>query len=137
MSAFYTGQLNTRGTYYYLKPILQFKTGKDWTVQLDGYYQSKVTNAQFVAGEQQRMNVAVAKKLSAGTTVKLVVNDVFHSFVNSGVINNLALTSADYHSVIDSRTAVISFSYRFGKVISNLRKHEGNGADSEQKRVKN
>lgn len=137
VSAFYTGQLNTRGTYYYLKPILQFKTGKDWTVQLDGYYQSKVTNAQFVAGEQQRMNVAVAKKLSAGTTVKLVVNDVFHSFVNSGVINNLALTSADYHSVIDSRTAVISFSYRFGKVISNLRKHEGNGADSEQKRVKN
>lgn len=137
VSAFYTGELDTKGTFFYLKPILQFKAGKDWTIQLDGYYQSKVTNAQFVAGEQKRMNVAVAKKISPSATVKLVVNDVFHSYVNSGVINNLALTKADYHNVGDSRTAVFSLSYRFGKAISNLRKHEGNGAESEQKRVKN
>lgn len=137
VSAFYTGQLDTKGTFFYLKPILQFKAGKDWTIQLDGYYQSKVTNAQFVAGEQKRINVAVAKKISPGTTVKLVVNDMFHSYVNSGVINNLALTRADYHNVSDSRTAVLSLSYRFGKAISNLRKHEGSGAESEQKRVKN
>lgn len=136
VSAFYNGQLDTKGTFVYLKPILQFKAGKDWTIQLDGYYQSKVTNVQFVAGQRNRMNVAIAKKLSASTTVKLVVNDVFHSFVNSGVINNLALTRADYHNVIDSRTGVLSLSYRFGKTISNLRKHDGNGAESEQKRVK-
>lgn len=137
VSAFYTGQLDTKGTFVYLKPILQFKAGKDWTIQLDGYYQSKVTNVQFVAGERNRMNVAIAKKLSASTTVKLVINDVFHSFVNSGIINNLTLTRADYHNVIDSRSGVLSLSYRFGKAISNLRKHEGNGAESEQNRVKN
>lgn len=137
VSTFYTGQLDTKGTFFYLKPILEFKTRKDWTIQLDGYYQSKVTNAQFVTGERKRMNAAVSKKLSPVTTVKLVVNDVFHSFVNSGVINNLAQTRADYRNVNDSRTAVISLSYRFGKSISNLRQHEGNGAESEQKRVKN
>ncbi|RAJ32155.1 outer membrane receptor protein involved in Fe transport [Pedobacter cryoconitis] len=137
VSAFYTGQLDTKGTFYYLKPILQFKAGKDWTIQLDGYYQSKITNVQFVTGEQKRVNVAIAKKLSANTTIKLVVNDVFHSYVNSGAINNLALTKADYHNVNDSRTGVVSLSYRFGKAISNLRKHEGSGAESEQKRVKN
>jgi hypothetical protein len=65
------------------------------------------------------------------------VNDIFKTMVNSGVINNLANTHADYHNVSDTRTAVLSLSYRFGKAISDQRKHEANGAESEQNRVKN
>jgi hypothetical protein len=137
VSAFYTGQLDTKGTFIYLKPIIQFKPGNDWTIQIDGYYQSKVTNVQFVAGEQKRMNVAVSKKLSPSTTIKLVINDIFHSYVNSGVINNLALTQADYRNVSDTRTGILSLSYRFGKAISDKRKHDANGAESEKNRVKN
>lgn len=137
VSDFYTGPLNTKGTFYYLKPILSFKLGKDWSVQADGYYQSRITNVQFIAGVQKRMNLSVVKKLSASTTAKLVVNDVLHSYVNSGIINNLALTRAYYRSVADTRTAVLSFSYRFGKVSSDQRTHQTSGAESEQNRVKN
>lgn len=137
ISDFYSGTLNTQGTYYFIRPILQFKLPKDWTVQLDGNYQSMVTSAQFLAGKRGRVNTAISKKLSASTTLKLVVNDVFRTYVNSGVINNLANTRADYHNIGDSRTGVLSLSYRFGKAVSGLRKHDANGAESEQNRVKN
>jgi hypothetical protein len=136
VSMFYTGPLNTQGTFVYFKPLLQFKLEHNWAFQIDGYYQSKVTNVQFVAGDQKRVNAAISKKLSPSTTLKLVVNDIFHSYVNSGVINNLAQTTADYRNVTDTRTAVISLSYRFGKAIKDLRKHDENGAESEQSRVK-
>ncbi len=137
VSAFYTGPLDTKGTFFYIKPILQFKLGHDWTAQLDGFYRSKVTNVQFIAGTQKRLNAAISKRLSSHSMLKLVINDVFHSYVNSGIINNLALTKADYSSVSDTRTGVISFGYRFGKAASTQRKHEANGAESEQSRVKN
>jgi outer membrane receptor protein involved in Fe transport len=136
VSNFYTGPLNVHGTLFILNPMLQFKPGASWTMQLDGRYQSPHQTTQLRIGDRKTMNAAVSKRLSASTTVKLVVNDVFHSWVNTGTINNLALTRADFHNVIDSRTAVISLSYRFGKTIANQRKHEANGAESEQNRVK-
>ena len=137
VSAFYTGPLNTQGTYFFTRGVLQFKTGKDWVLQTDGNYQTKVTNAQFVAGPKYRLNGAVSKKLSPATTIRLVANDVFYTFVNSGDINNLANTKANYRNLNDTRTVVLSLSYRFGKAIQGQRKHDANGADSEQSRVKN
>jgi outer membrane receptor protein involved in Fe transport len=137
VSDFYTGILDTKGTYFSFKPIFQFKFNKGWAWQLDGMYQSKVTSAQFIAGQRGKVNTGLSKKLSGSTSLKLVVNDIFHSMVNSGVINNLANTHADYHNVSDTRTAVVSLSYRFGKAISDQRKHNANGAESEQNRVKN
>lgn len=136
-STFYTGTLNTQGTFYFIRPIFQFKLQKGWTAQLDGGYQSKVTNAQFIASARGRVNMAVTKKLSPSATLSLVGNDLFYNFRNAGEINNLANTKANYLNLSDTRTIVLSFSYRFGKAISNLRKHNANGAESEQNRVKN
>lgn len=137
VSDFYTGILDTKGTYFSVRPIFQFKFNKGWSWQLDGQYQSKVTSAQFIAGRRGKVNTGLSKKLSGSTSLKLVVNDIFHSMLNSGIINNLANTRADYHNVSDTRTAVLSLSYRFGKAISDQRKHDANGAESEQNRVKN
>ncbi|MES2276428.1 MAG: TonB-dependent receptor [Bacteroidota bacterium] len=137
VSSFYTGDLNTAGSYIFARGVLQFKTGKDWVMQASGGGQSRVTNAQFVAGARYRLDLAISKKLSTATTVKLVGNDVLYTFINSGDINNLANTKADYRNLNDSRYVVLSLSYRFGKAISNQRKHDANGADSEQSRVKN
>jgi len=137
VSNFYTGPLNTQGTFAIINPVLQFKMSNEWTAQLDGSYRSKLTSAQFVLNARKRLNAAVSKKLSASTTLKLAANDIFYSFVNSGLINNLADTKADYHNVGDSRNVTISLSYRFGKAISDQRKHGDNAAESEQNRVKN
>ncbi|AYL95680.1 TonB-dependent receptor [Mucilaginibacter celer] len=137
ISAFYTGTLNTQGTYYFIRPVFQFKIPQNWTLQLDGGYQSSVTDAQFVTRGMGKINTAVSKKISASTTLKLVVNDVFRNFISGGDINNLANTQANYRNIRDSRTTVLSLSYRFGKAMADQRKHNSNGAESEQNRVKN
>jgi len=136
-SDFYTGPLNTKGTFFFVRSAAEFKLGHDWTAQIEGSHQSNVTNAQFISFARTRFNTAISKKLSPSTTIKLVVNDVFHQFVNAGQINNLANTLADYRNISDSRFGILSLSYRFGKVIKDQRKHNENASESEQNRVKN
>lgn len=136
-SQFYTGILNTQGTFFFVKPILLFKLPKDWTTQFDGAYQSKVTNAQFVATARGKVNMAVTKKFSPSLSMTLVGNDLFYTFNNGGQINNLANVKANYLNRGDSRTVVLSLNYRFGKTIAGLRKHNADGAESEKNRVKN
>ncbi|MXV14402.1 outer membrane beta-barrel protein [Hufsiella ginkgonis] len=137
VSDFYTGKLDNAGAYFFLRPVFSFKFPKDWTAQLDGGYQSDVTNAQFISKARGRVNLAFAKKLSASTSVRLVGNDLFYTFKNNGIINNLAGTDANWTNANDSRTVVLSLSYRFGKAIANQRNHDANGAEAEQSRVKN
>ena len=135
VSSFYTGTLDTKGTDFFIRPILTIKPGKDWVFQLDGYYQTKTIIEQFIDAPKKAMNAAVSKKLSAKTTIKFVFNDIFYTQNNSWQIRYLAGTQANYYSVNDSRNFVLFFSYRFGKAISGQRKHEANGAQSEQNRV--
>jgi len=137
VSDFYTGPLDTKGVFYYIGPVFQFKFPSDWSAELAGSYQSKVVNAQFIAGAVKQVRAALMKKLSASTSLKLAVNDIFYTRVNSGVINNLALTEARYRNLSDSRFATLSLNYRFGKSIADQRKHDAAGAQSEQNRVKN
>ncbi len=137
VSDFYTGPLDTKGTFYYLNPTLQLRFNSAWSAELAGTYQSKVVDAQFISGAVKQARAAVMKIISPQATLKLSVSDLFYSRVNSGVIRNLALTAASYNGINDSRAATLSFSYRFGKTIANLRKHEATGAEAEQNRVKN
>jgi len=137
VSAFYTGVLDTKGTFFFFRPTVNFNLDKGWNVQLDYSHGSKLTNAQFTLGARSRFNAGLSKKLSSSTTIKFNVNDMFHTAIGSGVINNLAQTYANWRNIGDSRFASLSLSYRFGKVIADQRKHEATGAESEQNRVKN
>ncbi|MFA6245511.1 MAG: TonB-dependent receptor [Mucilaginibacter sp.] len=137
ISQFYTGTLDTKGTYYFIRPVFQFKLPNDWTTQIDGGYQSKITNAQFVASARGKINMAVTKKFSPSLSMTLVGNDLLYTFNNGGDINNLANVKANYLNRGDSRTVVLSLNYRFGKTIAGLRKHNADGAESEKNRVKN
>ena len=135
---FYTGLLDTRGTEWVIQPILTFKPGRDWTIQADGHYQSGIPSAQFIDAPKKYVDVALSKKLSASTTIRLACNDVFHMFSNDWTIGYLAGTNAaNYHSVADTRNVVLSLSYRFGKTINDLRKHEDTATKNEQGRVGN
>jgi outer membrane receptor protein involved in Fe transport len=137
LSAFYTGTLDTKGFQYYYRPVLTFKPGGDWTMQLSGFYQAKLVTEQFVDLPRYAVNFSLAKKLSADATLRLNFNDIFHTINYSWDIGYLAGTTADYHNVTDTRNIVLSFSYHFGKAIKDSRKHESTGAESEQQRVGN
>lgn len=135
-SDFYTGKLNSSGTYVYIGPNARLTLGKGWDGELSGNYRSRLVSAQFVLHSIWQANVAAQKKLSPKTTLKLSVNDLFYTKINKGIINNLANTEAKWVNRGDSRNAVLSLSYRFGKAFSSPQKHEGSGADAEKNRVK-
>lgn len=136
VSNFYTGLLDTKGTFWFTQPQLQFKLGKGWNAQLDGVYQTRLTNNQFVILPRGRVNAGFSKKISAASTLRVTVNDLFYTSITRGIINNLANTEANWRNAGDSRFVSVSLSYRFGKAINDLRKHNATGADSEKNRVK-
>lgn len=133
---FYTGFLNTQGTYWFVQPNFRFTFEKGWTAQLDGYYQTGLTSNQFYLLERGRVNVGVSKKVSTALTLRASVNDILYTNVNRGIINNLANTEANWRNANDTRTVTIALAYRFGKAIANQRKHEQNSALQEQNRVR-
>jgi hypothetical protein len=135
-SKLYTEQLNSKGNYMYISSTNSFILGKDWNAEIRGEYQSDVVSAQLLIKSYGTLNFAISKKiLHELGSVKLALNDVLYTRRADGTINNLRLTDANWDSRLDSRSAAITFSYRFGKS-SNKPKHNTSGSDSEQQRVK-
>jgi len=133
---FYTGFLNTQGTFWFVQPNLRFTFEKGWSAQLDGVYQTDITSNQFYLLKRGRVNAGVSKKVSTALTVRGAVNDILYTNINRGIINNLANTEANWRNANDSRTITIAVAWRFGKAIAGLRKHNQNSAQQEQNRVK-
>ncbi|KQS36325.1 TonB-dependent receptor [Pedobacter sp. Leaf194] len=134
---FYTGYLFTNGTYFRTNSNLQFKLSPSWSAEANLRYQTKFSNVQFLIGRVHEFGAAVQKKLSAKSTLKLSASDIFKNRVFVGIINNLAATDANWTNRADTRTVILSYAYRFGKVFSSPAKHETSGADDEKSRVKN
>lgn len=136
-SDFYTGTLNSRNTSFSGQAVLQFKLKKGWTLQTDGKYQNKQTDAQFTLAARGRLNIAASKTLSPRATLKLSINDLLNTNINRGDINNLYQTNASFRTLKDSRAVLLTLSMRFGKAVKDQRKHNQTGAGEESDRVKN
>ncbi|RYY59856.1 MAG: TonB-dependent receptor [Chitinophagaceae bacterium] len=135
-SAFYTGELDTHGTFWYIGPTARITLAKGWTGELSGNYRTGLTTTQFYLRQIWGANMAVQKKISTRITARLSVNDLFYTRINRGVINNLELAEASWINKNDSRAATLNISYSFGKAFSQ-KKHESSGAESEINRVRN
>lgn len=62
------------------------------------------------------VNFTIQKKLlNNKARIKFSINDIFYTNINSGVINNLQNTYADYENRGDTRFAALVFTYSFGK----------------------
>ena len=136
-SDFYTGALNTSGTFSFSNTNARITLGKGWDAELSGNYRNRMYSAQFILGEIWSANTAVQKKLSPASTLKLSFNDIFYTSIRTGTINNLAQTEANWINRSDTRNAVLSYSYRFGKAFSSTPKRSESGANEEKNRVKN
>lgn len=136
VSNFYTGTLDTKGTFWFAQPNLQFRLGKGWGVQMDGVYQTNLVSAQFKLIERGRLNMGISKKVSDAVNLRLVVNDLLYTQINRGIINNLANTLANWRNANDTRTIGIALGWRFGKAINNQRRHNASASETEQGRVK-
>lgn len=136
-SKLYTEDLNVNGTFWFISGLNRFQFGKDWAGEIGGRYMSEMESAQFTAGARGAVNLAIQKKILKGQgSLKLIANDIFYSNINSGIINNLRLTDANYRNLGDTRFVALAFTYSFGKMFESKNQHETTGAQSEQNRVK-
>lgn len=100
-----TLSLNTQNT---------FKLPKDWSVEIGGNYNSGLTIGLTNIKSYGLIYSGIQKSiLSKKATIKLVVNDIFHTNNRryETVSNAVRLIGK---SNPDSRTAILSFNYRFG-----------------------
>ncbi|HLO57080.1 MAG TPA: outer membrane beta-barrel protein [Saprospiraceae bacterium] len=136
-SKLYTEQLDTSGTYFAANVTNSFQLGKGWNADVRGDYQSNIVYAQLLIKSFGTLNLGIQKKiLNDKGSIKLSLSDILYTRRADGIINNLKDTDADWNSRLDTRSATIAFSYRFGKSTSNKPKYTGSGSDSEQRRVK-
>lgn len=136
-SKLYTEMLNSKGTYFYANLNNSFQLKKGWSAEITAEYLSNVVDSQFEFGDYGHGSIGVQKRiLKDKGTLKLNVSDVLYSIRIRGTINDLRLTDAGWRSTMDSRVVACTFSYRFGKNTSSKPRHNANGAESEQKRVK-
>lgn len=136
-SALYTELLNSSGTYISANITNSFEIGKGWNVDVRGDYQSDIIYAQLLIKSFGMLNIAAQKKiLKDKGSLKISFSDILYTRRADGIINNLRNTDADWNSRLDTRSATLVFSYRFGKSTSNKPKHIGSGSEAEQNRVK-
>jgi hypothetical protein len=134
--AFYTGYLNQSQVTFSGNGNNQFTISKTWSAELSGFYDSGGTYGQFVTLPKGMLNAAVQKKiLNNKGSIKLNMRDILHTFSPSGTITNIAGANATFHNFLDTRVAILAFSYSFGKLTNTPPKRETGGADSEQGRA--
>lgn len=136
-SQLYTEELDTDGTFFFILVNNKFKIDKSWSAELFGRYISGVASGQVMTDPKGTVNFAIQKKiLNNKGSLKLSVNDIFYTNINSGVINNLRNTYADYENRGDTRFVALAFTYSFGKSFNAKNNQERSSAESEQNRVK-
>jgi iron complex outermembrane receptor protein len=135
-SELYGQTLKNKGTYWYVQPTCMFQINAKWNAELGGVYQTRIYSGQFVLIPVGNIRAALACKiLKDKGTLKLNVSDLFYTNQPGGDIKGLGDSAANWYSLLDTRVATMTLSYRFSKG-QTLRARQSGGAESEQKRVR-
>ncbi|RFM30164.1 TonB-dependent receptor domain-containing protein [Deminuibacter soli] len=114
----------------------QFKFKHGWAAELSGYYNSKDVEGQFRIQPQGDVSAGISKQvLHNKGTIKLNARDIFYTRVTNG---DIFYQNVHEHFIQkrDSRVINISFTWRFGKVLSDKPAGRHEGAADEQNRVR-
>jgi len=98
-----------------------FTLSKKMTAEVSGSYSSSTLYGLRTIKPRGQLNLAIQRKIMANkATVKLTVNDVFRTsiWVSSSNIDNVYTKTYGWWQ--DTRTVMISFSYKFGNVVNRL-----------------
>jgi hypothetical protein len=135
-SEIYGQQLDNEGTYWYIGPVNQFTINKTWSAELAGTYTTSVRMGQFITVPVWTVRAGVSMKMMKNKgALKLNINDIFYTNRPGGDIIAVANSSASWNSILDTRVATLTFTYRFskGKVLA---ARNSGSSESEKGRVK-
>jgi iron complex outermembrane recepter protein len=112
----------------------QFHFPKNWSAELSGLYVLSEQELQEITYPTGQLSVGIAKQiLNNRGTVKLTARDMLYTQKMEGFTN---FKQATEYFIIkrDTRSATISFTYRFGKQLKMRQRTEGS-AEDEMRRV--
>jgi hypothetical protein len=115
----------------------QFSFQHRWSGELIGYASNQDLSGQTVTGPRYRMSAALQKKiLKEKGTVRLLVEDIFHSWKQNDRTVSLKQASALHTNQSDTQRIGLAFTYRFGKeAFTRKNRHTDNAAETEKGRV--
>lgn len=109
--------------------------GKGWSIELNGFYQSKMITGMFLVNNMGQISTGLKKdsknKLS---TFKLVISDIFYTNQVTATVKYQNIDSFITRTW-DSRVVTISFSYRFGKKTIPKSRQRNTGIEDEKRRA--
>lgn len=98
-----------------------FTLSKKMTAEVSGSYSSSTLYGLRTIQPRGQLNIALQRKIMANkATIKIAVNDVFRTNVwySSSTIDNVYTKTYGWWQ--DTRTVMVSFSYKFGNVVNRL-----------------
>jgi len=134
----YGGNIQTRSPYIFAQVNNQFTLGKGWSAETGGFYCSPRHQAQFDKIAFGQLNMGLQKKFwNNKATVKLAARDIFNTNTSTGFITNIPNVIAHYANKFHNQVFILSFSYSFGKQVTDQQKRKIGSADSEAGRAGN
>lgn len=112
-----------------------FKVADSWKIELNGLYRSKELSGVFTTKGYYMISAGAKKELMNGrASVNLMVNDIFKSAQYKYSANYGGIKTYSYERP-DSRSVILSFSYRFGSGPS-AEKARNTGSQELKERIK-
>lgn len=132
----YGQTIDERRWYSYVSPMNQFVITKKLSAEIGAFYQSRILSGQFLLKSVWAMRLGISQKiLKDKGTLRFNLNDVFYTGQPGGDIRNIANSSANWQSLLDTRVATFSFSYRFSQGQA-LNARQSGASDDEKGRVR-
>lgn len=116
----------------------RFSLGKTWSAELAFDWGGRNYSNQVTTFGIGGIRAGVKKQLFSGNgSIGVNGSDLFYSAIRKGSIHNVVGSSATFRNRQDTRTVILSFSYRISKnAKNNKRLRDRNGAWDEQNRIK-
>jgi outer membrane receptor protein involved in Fe transport len=115
----------------------QVTINKKWSAEFSGYYASRDLAGQGFTKGMFRAYFGIQKKIwKEKGSVRLTVEDIFHSWVYHNHSEGLKQSDYFQRSQTDTRRVGVAMTYRFGKeTFARKRRHNNNASDEEKGRV--
>lgn len=121
--------LNNSIDMYLISINNQFKFEKGWSAEISGWYRTKGIEGQIIVNPLSQVTMGIQKLvLKNKGTLKFNLRDVFRTNYPQGNIN-FSKTAATFRNTRDTRVAIVSFVYRFGKNFKPVVRNSGTSDD--------
>lgn len=130
------GELDVNSWFFIGKVNEAIKLGKGWDAEVSGFYRSRGRDGQLIFDPQWRADAAIQKSILKNKgSINFFVRDIFNTQKFRGYVQYEDIDLSIYNDRVN-RVFGISFKYRFGKPLKNVKQYNSNSASEEQRRVK-